>query len=163
MVSSTMGVALSERFQQILKQRSYGHLATIMPDGSPQVTLVWVDTDGRHVPVNTVDGNQKVKNLRRDDRVAMTVSSPGHPAAHIQLRGRVVDITSEGARSHVEALSQIYYGGPYPLHHLGPRVILKIEPTRVQELMIDDASGDSRDHGPSSGGSPAWPLKVYTL
>lgn len=100
-----------------------------MPDGSPHVTLVWIDTDGRHVLVNTVDGNQKVKNLQKDDRVAMTVSSPAHPASHVQLRGRVVEITSEGAMRHVEALSQIYYGGPHPLHHLGPRVILKIEPT----------------------------------
>ena len=136
-----MGVALSEGFQQILKGRSYGHLATIMPDGSPQVTLVWVDTDGRHVLVNTVDGNQKVNNVRRDDRVAMTVSSPAHPASHVQLRGRVVEVTSEGARRHVEELSQVYYGGPYPLHHLGPRVILKIEPTRVRELIAGDAPG----------------------
>jgi PPOX class probable F420-dependent enzyme len=90
-----MGVALSAAFQQILKDRSYGHLATIMPDGSPQLTLVWVDTDGRYVLVNTVDGNQKVNNLRRDDRVAMTVSSLAHPASHVQLRGRVVEITSE--------------------------------------------------------------------
>jgi PPOX class probable F420-dependent enzyme len=139
-----MGVKLSEAFQQILKSRSYGHLATIMPDGSPQVTLVWVDTDGRHVLVNTVDENQKVRNLRRDDRVAMTVTSSAHPAAHVQLRGRVVDMTREGARRHVEALSRIYYGGPYPLHHLGPRVILKIEPIRVRELMSDDAAGSGR-------------------
>ena len=134
-----MGVALSAGFQRILKDRSYGHLATIMPDGSPQVTLVWVDTDGRHVLVNTIDGNQKVNNVRGDDRVAMTVSNPRHPASHVQLRGRVVEITREGALQHVEALSQIYYGGPYPLHHLGPRVILKIEPTRVRELMVGDA------------------------
>jgi PPOX class probable F420-dependent enzyme len=143
-----MGVPLSEAFQQILKDRSYGHLATIMPDGSPQVTLVWVDTDGRHVLVNTVDGNQKVNNVRGDNRVAMTVSSPTHPASHVQLRGRVVEITSEGAMRHVEALSHIYYGGPYPLHHLGPRVILKIDPIRVRELMVDDAPHVSR--GPTS-------------
>jgi PPOX class probable F420-dependent enzyme len=139
-----MGVALSEAFQQMLKDRSYGHLATIMPDGSPHVTLVWVDTDGRHVLVNTVDGNQKVNNLRGDNRVAMTVSSPAHPASHVQLRGRVVEITGEGARRHVEELSQIYYGGPYPLHHLGPRVILKIEPSRVRELMVDDTRPGGR-------------------
>jgi PPOX class probable F420-dependent enzyme len=131
-----MGVVLSEEFQRILQDRSYGQLATIMPDGSPQVTLVWVDFDGRHVLVNTVEGNQKVNNVRRDPRVAMTVSSPAHPGSHVQLRGRVVEITSERARSHVEALSQIYYGGPYPLHHLGPRVILKIEPSRVRELIV---------------------------
>jgi hypothetical protein len=75
----------------------------------------------------------------------MTVTNPVHPASHVQLRGRVVEITSEGARRHVEALSQIYYGGPYPLHHLGPRVILKIEPTRVRELMIEGASEGGRE------------------
>lgn len=143
-----MGVALSEQFQHILKDRSYGHIATLMSDGSPQVTLVWVDTDGTHVLVNTVDGNQKVQNLRRDERVAMTVTSPAHPASHVQLRGRVVDITRDGATDHVEALSQIYYEGPYPLHHLGPRVIVRIEPTRVRELMFDPAAAGGR--GPRS-------------
>jgi hypothetical protein len=59
MANPTMGAALSEAFQQILKDRSYGHLATIMPDGSPQVTLVWVDTDGRHVLVNTVEETRR--------------------------------------------------------------------------------------------------------
>jgi PPOX class probable F420-dependent enzyme len=133
-----MGVELSERFAEILKARSFGSLATIMPDGSPHATMVWVDTDGTHVLVNTNDASRKVRNLRRDNRVALTVTSPTQPESHVQVRGRVVEITSDGAAEHVEELSQLYSGGPYPLHHFGPRVILKIEPTWVREL-LDDA------------------------
>ncbi len=136
-----MGVELSEAFKRLLKdEASFGSLATIMPDGSPQLTLVWVDTDGHHVLVNTIDGYQKVRNARRDDRVAMTVQSPAQPASHVALRGRVAEITREGATEHVDTLSQMYFGGPYPFHALGPRVIIKIEPTRVMERLGDDPS-----------------------
>lgn len=137
-----MGVELSEQFKELLKGRSFGSLATVMPDGSPQATMVWVDTDGTHLLVNTIDGNRKVKNLRRDDRVALTITSPTiHPASHVQVRGRVVEITSDGADEHVDELSQLYMGRPYPLHHLGPRVILKIEPTWVRERSFDNWQG----------------------
>lgn len=153
-----MGIALSEQFRKMLKDKSYAQVATIMPDGSPQVTLVWVDTDGRNLLINTTDGNRKVRNVRRDDRVAMTVTGPGQSAAHVQVRGRVVEITREGATEHVEELSQQYHGGPYPLHHLGQRVILKVEPLRIREMMMGDprdrdgASANEDARSPSKGG-----------
>jgi len=85
-----------------------------MPDGSPQMTQVWVDTDGRNVLVNTVAGFQKVRNVQRDPRVALDVSDPDRPARYYALRGRVVDETTRGAAEHIEALAQRYLGRPYP-------------------------------------------------
>jgi PPOX class probable F420-dependent enzyme len=107
-------------------------LATLMPDGSPQLTQTWVDTDGRHVLVNSRANSQKVRNLRRDPRVALNVLAP--PVYH-QVRGRVVDITTDGAADHVEALSQRYNGVPYPWYggRDQERVIMTIAAERITE------------------------------
>lgn len=85
-----------------------------MPDGSPQVTQTWVDTDGRNVVINTVEGFQKARNVERDPRVAVAVSDPRTPSRYHQIRGRVVAATTEGGAAHIEALAQRYLGGPYP-------------------------------------------------
>ncbi len=98
----------------LLRDRSTCYLATTMPDGSPQLTQTWVDTDGRHVLVNTVEGYQKARNIARDPRVALAVSSPDDPSRYHALRGRVVDATTDGAAEHIERLAQRYLGTPYP-------------------------------------------------
>lgn len=105
---------LPEGLLALLKQPSPCYIATVMPDGAPQLTQTWVDTDGEHVLVNTVAGFQKVRNVERDPRVALNVSDPARPWRYYALRGRVVGITQDGAREHIEALSQRYTGGPYP-------------------------------------------------
>ena len=89
-------------------------VATTMPDGLPQLTQTWVDTDGEHVVINTVEGFQKVRNLRRDPRVSLNVCDPDDITRYFEVRGRVVDITAEGGVEHIEALSQRYTGRPYP-------------------------------------------------
>lgn len=98
----------------LLRQPSTCYLATVMPDGSPHLTQTWVDTDGQHVLINSVDGHQKVRNIRRDPRVAVTVADPGQPARYFWIRGKVLDVTTGGAVDHIEKLSQRYLGGPYP-------------------------------------------------
>ena len=98
----------------LLRRPSPCHLATVMPDGAPHVTQTWVDTDGRHILINTVRGFQKVRNIQRDPRVALTVSDPDRPARYYAVRGRVLDITTTGARDHIEALSRRYLGTAYP-------------------------------------------------
>ena len=98
----------------LLRQPSTCYLATVMPDGSPHLTQTWVDTDGEHVLINSVDGHQKVRNIRRDPRVAVTVADPGQPARYFWIRGKVLDLTTDGAVDHIEKLSQRYLGGPYP-------------------------------------------------
>ena len=90
------------------------YLSTLMPDGSPQLTQTWVDTDGEHVLINSVAGFQKIRNIERDPRVALTVSDPANPASYVTVRGRVVNVTADGAADHIEKLAQRYLGGPYP-------------------------------------------------
>ena len=107
-------MTLPDALLDLLRRPSPCFLATLMPDGSPQMTQTWVDTDGRHVLVNTVDGHQKVRNMRRDPRVAVNVADPDDPSRYFEVRGRVVEVTEDGAREHIDELSQRYIGRPYP-------------------------------------------------
>lgn len=112
---------LPEGLISLLRQPSTCYIATTMPDGSPQLTQTWVDTDGEHILINTVQGFQKVRNVERDPRVAVTVSDPGDSRRYYAVRGRVVDIAVEGGAEHIEALAQKYLGGPYPWERSGGR------------------------------------------
>ncbi|GAA5195734.1 PPOX class F420-dependent oxidoreductase [Rugosimonospora acidiphila] len=105
---------LPEGLLDLLRRPSPCHFATLMADGAPQLTQTWVDTDGKHIVVNSVEGFQKIKNVERDPRVALTVSDPDNPSRYYWVRGRVIDVTADGAREHIEALAQRYLGGPYP-------------------------------------------------
>ena len=98
----------------MLRQASTCYLATTMPDGSPQLTQTWVDTDGVHLLINTVQGYQKAKNIARDPRVAVSISDPANPSRYHAVRGQVVNVTAEGSAELIEALAQRYLGGPYP-------------------------------------------------
>jgi PPOX class probable F420-dependent enzyme len=117
----------------LLRRRSLCYLATSMPDGSPQVTQVWVDTDGEHVLINSVQGHAKVRNIARDPRVAMAISDAETPSRYVQVRGRVREVTTEGAVDHIEMLAQRYLGTPYPWYGGCDqvRVIIVIEPERI--------------------------------
>ncbi|MEV4760947.1 PPOX class F420-dependent oxidoreductase [Micromonospora sp. NPDC049559] len=117
----------------LLNQPSICYVSTLMPDGSPQLTQTWVDTDGRNILINTVQGFQKVRNMRRDPRVAVTVADASSPHRYYSVRGRVRDITAEGGAEHIEKLSQRYLGGPYPWFggRDKTRLIVTIEPERV--------------------------------
>ncbi|MDI5967349.1 PPOX class F420-dependent oxidoreductase [Streptomyces sp. SL13] len=118
---------------ELLRGRSTCYVATTMPDGSPQLTQTWVDTDGTHVLVNSVRTHVKTRNLERDPRIALTVSDPGNPSRYFQVRGRVAAITTDGAVEHIEALAQKYLGGPYPWWggRDQERVIYVVEAERV--------------------------------
>jgi PPOX class probable F420-dependent enzyme len=120
---------LTDDLLALLRAPSPCYISTIMPDGSPQLTQTWVDTDGEHVIINTVDGFQKVRNIRRDPRVALAIASSVNPSQYLQVRGTVVELTTDGAREHIETLAQKYLGGPYPWFggRDQVRIILKIE------------------------------------
>ena len=98
----------------LLRQPSPCFITTLMPDGSPQLTQTWVDTDGEHVLINTVQGFQKVRNVERDPRVAVCVCDPASISRYYAVRGRVISMTTDGGADHIEALAQRYIGGPYP-------------------------------------------------
>ena len=128
--------------RRLLKGAASCQLATVMPDGSPQVTQVWVDTDGEHILVNTGVNHQKAKNVQRDPRVAVNVHDKASSARIAAIRGTVVEVTSAGADEHIVALSRKYLGTDhYPYGRPGEkRVILKIQPERITSYGLE---GDS--------------------
>ena len=105
---------LPEDLVTLLRQPSPCFLATVMPDGSPQMTQTWADTDGEHVVINTVQGHQKVRNVERDPRVAVSVCDASRPSRYYAIRGQVVTVTTEGGAEHIEVLARRYLGTPYP-------------------------------------------------
>ncbi len=113
---------------ELLRAPSPCFITTLMKDGSPQTTQTWVDTDGEHVVINTVEGFQKVRNVRRDPRVSVVVSDSRQPFRYAEIRGEVVSMTTEGGAEHIEQLSRKYTGGPYQNYGGRPqtRVILTI-------------------------------------
>jgi len=129
-------MSMPEELLALLRQPSTCYLATLMPDGSPQLTQTWVDTDGEHVVINTVQGYQKDKNIQRDNRVTVAVAGRVDPFRYYEVRGRVVDVSTDGGVEHIEALSQRYTGGPYPWYggRDQVRIIVKIAPERVNSM-----------------------------
>ena len=127
-------IALSAELQQLLRQRVVCFFATTMPDGSPQLTQTWIDTDGTFILINTVEGHQKLRNVRRDPRVMMSVLDPAHPDHAVSIRGRVVAITTAGADRHFKHLIGRYLGDePYPYGRPGQvRIVLKIASEQIR-------------------------------
>jgi PPOX class probable F420-dependent enzyme len=129
-------VKLTEELLALLRRPSICYLATSMADGSPQMTQTWVDTDGEHVLINSVRGHVKTRNIERDPRVAVAISHPDHPSRYYQVRGRVLDVTTDGAADHVEMLAQKYLGKPYPWYggRDQVRVIFVIKPEKITSM-----------------------------
>jgi PPOX class probable F420-dependent enzyme len=116
--------------------RAFGFLATIMSDGSAQVTPVWFNTDGDHILVNSSKGRVKDRNMRARPKVALAISAPENPYRYLQVRGEVVEITDVGGEAHIHALANKYLGEP-KFKDLKPgdvRVIYKISPTSVSTM-----------------------------
>jgi len=131
-----MSQAIPEKYADLLEKPAFGNLGTLMKDGSPQVTPVWVDFDGKYVRINSAKGRVKDKNIRRDPRVSVSLQDPQNPYRYIEIRGRVVDITETGADDHINKLSQKYLGKPvYPFRQPNEvRVVYKIEPEKVSSM-----------------------------
>jgi PPOX class probable F420-dependent enzyme len=98
----------------LLRRPSPCFIATLMPDGSPQLTQTWVTTDGEHVVINIVDGMQKARNVARDGRVAVNIVDPDDVFRYYAVRGRVIAMTTEGGAESIDEISQKYLGMPYP-------------------------------------------------
>ena len=122
-----------EEYKDLLTGVNFAHLSTLMPDGSPQVTPVWVDFDGSHVLINSALGRQKDRNIDRDGRIALSVNDQANPYRYIQVRGKVVERTAEGADAHIDALAKKYMGvDSYPFRTpTEERVIYKVVPEHV--------------------------------
>jgi PPOX class probable F420-dependent enzyme len=129
-------MTLPDELLALLRSPALCYVATVMADGSPQLTQTWVDTDGEHVVINIVQGMQKARNLERDPRVAVAVSAPTAPSSYYQIRGRVIEVTSEGGEASIEALSLKYTGGPYAWYggRDQVRLTVTIEAERVSSV-----------------------------
>ncbi|HEY1363657.1 MAG TPA: PPOX class F420-dependent oxidoreductase [Xanthobacteraceae bacterium] len=120
------------KYLDLLQQKkAFAALATLMPDGSPQVTPVWFDYSDGILRVNTARGRVKARNLRKGARVALAIVDPDNPYRHVQIRGRVRDVKEEGASRHIDSLARKYLGqDKYPYARPGEvRVLCEIEPT----------------------------------
>jgi PPOX class probable F420-dependent enzyme len=137
-----MPQTISPGFRKLLREPAYCQLATLMPDGSPQITQVWVDTDGEHILINTVEGHQKERNVRRDPRVAVNVVDPAHQWRVAMVRGRVVDVTTVGADQLIDQLAKKYLNEEtYPFRRPEQvRVTLKILPEKINEIGLEEAA-----------------------
>lgn len=117
----------------ILDKPAFAHLSTLMPDGSPQVSPVWLDTDGGLLVVNSATGRVKDRNMRRDPRVALSITDPENPYRTLMIRGRVTKITTDKAEEHIDKMAKKYLGqDKYPYGQPGEeRVLYYIEPASV--------------------------------
>ena len=128
---------IPEKYLDLLqRKKAFANLATLMPDGTPQVTPVWCDIDGDLVIVNSAKGRLKDKNIRRDPRVALAIIDPDNPYRYLGMRGRVVEITEDGADSHIDKMAKKYLGtDKYPYRQPGEvRLIYKIQPERTNTM-----------------------------
>ena len=134
-----MPVPLPENVKKLFREPNFGHLATLMPDGSPHVSVVWVDIDGDRIIVNTQEGRVKPKNVRHDSRVAISIYEQANPYNSATVRGRVVEVTHEGAEEGIHKLAKKYMGQDrYPYLQPGDqRVIFVIQPEHVSSMLRD--------------------------
>ncbi len=122
-----------ESHADIFEKPAFAHLSTLMADGSPQSSAVWVDTDGDLILVNSAEGRLKDRNIRRDPRVAISLFDPDNPYRSLSIRGRVTKISNDGADAHIDKMAKKYMGvDEYPYRTpTEQRVIYYIEPQRI--------------------------------
>src|SRR5205823_14054040 len=101
-----MSQGIPDKYRDLFSKRAFASLATLRPDARPQVTPVWVDLDGDHVIFNSAKARQNDRNVRRDPRVALAIIDPDNPYRYLEIRGRVVEITDEGADANIDKLAK---------------------------------------------------------
>ena len=127
---------IPENFLDLFQKRAFANLGTLMTDGSPQVTPVWIDLEGGRLVVNSAKGRVKDRNIRRDPRVSVAIVDPENPYRYLEVRGRVVEITEHGADAHIDKMAKKYLGQDrYPFRKAGEvRVRYLIAPQRVSTM-----------------------------
>jgi|SRR5579859_4157552 len=126
-------VSIPDNVRDLFERPVVCALATIMPDGQPQVNPVWCDYDGQYVRINTARGRQKDRNMEKRAKVTVMLVDPNDAYHWVEVRGHVAEVTEEGANEHINALSWKYHNQDYQGFQPGQvRVIYKIEPDRVR-------------------------------
>jgi PPOX class probable F420-dependent enzyme len=125
-----------EQTKRFIESVSFAHIATTNKDGSPQVSPVWIEHDGAHIVVNSEQSRLKVRNVKRDPRVAISIQDPENPYAYIQIKGKVVEITPKGGADGIDRLAKKYMGqDTYPFNQPGDvRVQIKVAPEKVFQM-----------------------------
>ena len=134
-----MAISIPASHRDLFCRPVHGVLTTLMPDGQPQSSIVWVDYDGEYVLINTTLERQKGRNMRARPKVTLLVIDPKDTSRWIEVRGQVIEMTSAGAATHANQLTQRYttkrtfYGDIYPTAQMQKetRVVVKIEPLKV--------------------------------
>jgi PPOX class probable F420-dependent enzyme len=129
--------AIPDTYLDLFQQKkAFAHLATMMPDGTPQVTPVWFDYADGAIRVNTAKGRVKARNMKEGAPVALSIMDPDNAYRYVQVRGRVRRATEAGAAAHIDSLAKKYLGkDKYPFAQPGEvRVMYEIEPQRVQTM-----------------------------
>lgn len=131
-----MPATIPESHAAIFKGKGLAHIATVMPDGSPQVTPVWVDLEDGLVVFNSAEGRVKSKNLGLNAKVALSITDEANPYRYVQVRGTVVERTTEGADANIDRMAKKYLGvESYPGRNPAEqRVIFRVRPDRVQVM-----------------------------
>lgn len=129
---------MTEEAASLFKGKNIAFVASLMKSGAPQITPVWIDYDGKFLLVNTAEGRTKQKNFERDRRVAVSVVDSANPYNTVSVQGMVVEQTTDGADSHIDALAKKYLGvDEYPFRtQTEKRVIIKIRPDKVFHMKI---------------------------
>jgi PPOX class probable F420-dependent enzyme len=127
-----MPSTLSPEVKQLIDRPNFAHLATLMPDGSPQSVPVWVGRDGDRIVICTAETSLKGKNTRRDPRVALSVVDSSNPYEEVQIRGRVVERRPDPDLKILDPISHKYTGKPFPFRTPEGRVALIIEVEKVR-------------------------------
>jgi PPOX class probable F420-dependent enzyme len=122
-----MATSLSSDAKKLIDRPNFAHLATLMPDGSPQSTPVWVGREGDRLVLCTSDGSLKAKNTRRDPRLALSIVDFDNPYEEIQIRGRVVERRPDPELKTMDPISHKYIGKPFPMRGYEGRVALIVE------------------------------------
>jgi PPOX class probable F420-dependent enzyme len=125
------------QFMDLLQQKTaFANLATLMPDGTPQVTPVWFDYKDGVLRVNSAKGRTKTRNMKEGAPVAVSIMDPDNAYRYIQIRGRVAHVTENGAGAHIDSLAKKYLGkDKYPFAQPGEvRVMFEIEPTSTNTM-----------------------------
>ena len=140
-----MGIALSNNIRKLIDRPNFGHLATLMPDGSPQSSPVWIGREGNNILICTSGESLKGKNIERDPRVSLSVVDFRDPYLEVQIRGRVVERRADADLKYFDAMSLKYIGKPWPYRNEESPMILVIEVIKAKY------SQQPFEHTPPSG------------
>ena len=129
-------MTLSDEVKRLIDGPNFAHLATLMPDGSPQIAAVWVGREGDRILIATGEGSLKAKNTRRDARVGLALLDFANPYEEVQIRGRIIERRPDGDLAIMDKISHTYTGAPFPRRDPAGRIVLVVEVDRLRHHVL---------------------------